>query len=938
MGKVLVAVVMSVLAVVSSFAQTRATSQVRVRVVDANGAAVPSAAVTAENTATGLHRTATTDATGIATFNDVPLTGVYTFTAAHEGFANASAHDIHLAAGVAAHVELKLATAGKRESVTVTSTSDTLQTASSELADRFSARELNATPILGRKLTTVPLLDSSVRSARGTGDLFLGQTLFVINGAGRRQTTFSVDDGSDDDMWGRQSMFTSLPMSTVEEFEILRNPISAEYGRTSGSAINIVTRSGTNDLHGDFLGAWRPTQIEANNPLSSQKTGDKLAQGSATLSGPIARNRTYFLVSDEYTRDDRGAAVTSPLSATPIFVGHARDELFLARIDHRFSDVNLFTFRSNLDALKDSNPQDAISGISLPSTGRTFRRNTYTTEAALDSALNERTANEARLQWMVGSPITQFVPFSLSTQFSYPGYATIGQSQYASLLNHQYEAADTVTHAFTRHTLKAGAEFMESSSGGFGQEFGGGFLLGQFNVKPGIRTPVDQLTAADINSFQQTFGNQQYNLKDMLGAVFIDDTWQLSPSLTAELGLRYEADSFTDAHHNLAPRVGLSYKLPRSETVVRASYGVFYGEERTDLAAADKLNGPEGVLTFSAQPGQLGFPTTLAALPAYPAGATVPPRNITVRAGQRAYVDQFLDTSALHFFPAALLNPYSHQWTLAIERELGRGWLITADYLGQHTLDIERPVDLNAPAPFVRDAQGQTRSAAVADATRPIAPVPGGYRRIVAYVNDGQANYNGLQLDLRKRLSSRFSLLASYTWSHTIGDVETDVPSQDPNDSNQLGDYEKATSLLDQRHRLSFSGDYALPWGFTVGTWFTAAAGRPYNITVGSDVNGDGSNSDRPVIDGVVIPRNYGRGTPTYDLASYIEKNFRLSERVALSVRGEGYNLTNHLNVVGRNGTYGTGVSPLPSLGQPLAGIANVEPARQFQFQARVQF
>ncbi|MEO8726574.1 MAG: TonB-dependent receptor, partial [Acidobacteriaceae bacterium] len=646
-----------------------------------------------------------------------------------------------------------------------------------------------------------------------------------------------------------------------------------------------------------------------------------------------------FLLSEEYSRDDRGAAILSPLALNTTYIGHATSELFLGRLDHQLNGRNQLSLRANMDRLHDTNPQDAVSGLSLPSTGRVFRRNTYSAALSLNSAINNTTANDARVQFQLGSPITQFTPINYTTQFAYPGFATIGNSQYASLLNHQYEAADTITKVLGHHTIKAGIDLIQSSSGGFGQEFGGGFLLGQFQVKPTANGKLpSQLAISDVSRFTQTFGNQQYNVRDLLGAVFVQDSWRATQNLNLELGLRYDAESFTDSRKNFAPRLGVAYKLPGASTVVRASYGIFYSEERTDLAASDKLGGPQGIFTFSAAPGQFGFPTTLTAWPAFPVGALLPPRDITVRPGQRAYLDQFFAVGALHFYPNALLNPYTQQWSASVEQDLGRGWLLTLNGIGQYTQKIERPVDLNAPAPFIRTAPGQVRTAAAADATRPILPLPNGYRRIIANVNVGQAWYDGLQVNARKRLSRRFTTLLSYTWSHTINTVEADGTSLDANDANLLGKYEKATSLLDQRHRVSLSGTYALPWGFEFGSWISAASARPFNATTGLDNNGDGSTADRPVVNGIVVPRNYGQGTPTYDIAAFLGKSFQLGERFHLNLRADGFNLTNHLNVVGRNGTYGNGALPNTSFGAPLAGISNVEPAKQFEFQARITF
>ncbi|HEY0781387.1 MAG TPA: hypothetical protein VGE98_02950, partial [Thermoanaerobaculia bacterium] len=151
---------------------------------------------------------------------------------------------------------------------------------------------------------------------------------------------------------------------------------------------------------------------------------------------------------------------------------------------------------------------------------------------------------------------------------------------------------------------------------------------------------------------------------------------------------------------------------------------------------------------------------------------------------------------------------------------------------------------------------------------------------------------------------------------------------------------EWADSLLDQRHRAVLSGWVGLPYELRLGGILTAASGRPFNITTGADNNGDGSNTDRPVIDGHVIGRNAGRGNSLFDLTLFVERELRLPGTATLDLRGEVFNLTNHENVVGTNGVYGNNANgqPLATFGQPLGGIANVEPGRQYQVQVRLRF
>ncbi len=927
-----------VLSSLFAFAQTRDKAALRGRIVDQSGAAVPGAHVTIANPSTAFSRTADTDTEGQYAFSALPLTGAYSISIEKQGFSPARRTAITLRAGETAIFDFKLGVAGAETNVTVYGANETVNGETPQLETRLDLEKVENTPVVGRRMSALTLLDSAVRPARGTGDLYISQTLFVVNGSGRRQTTYSIDNSTADDSWGRQSLFTNMPFSAIQEFTILTNAWSAEYGRSTGAAVNVVTKSGTNDFHGDITGLLRPSYMEANAPLVRLRAADSLFQGSGAISGPLVKDRTYFMIASEYDRQMRDSAVTSPV-ATGVFGGEFRESEMLGRIDQKLTERHSLMARFNFDRFSDANPSDTIGGLNLATTGRDFHRRTYAGQISELAALSPSLANEFRVQMQVASPIAQFTPFTPSTQFTIPGVATWGESRSSSLLNHQYQAANTLSINRGRHNLKLGADMIYSSTGGFGQEFGGGFLLGQFRVRPTYTGPITGVTLADVTSFQQSFGNLNYHVGETLWAVFVQDNVAVTPDLTLSLGLRYDRQTFTDDTRNFSPRLGFSYRLPMSRpTVIHGGFGIFYSELRANLAAGWYINGPQGVITFSAAPGQFGFPTTLAPIATYPAGVPVPARDLMLRPGRAAYYSQFFDVSNLKGYPNALLNPYTQQWNFGVERELAGGWVVQLDCVGQHTIRIDRPLDLNSPAPFLRTAPGQTRSVAAADATRPIVPVPNGYKRMITTVNDASALYHAMQANLRKRLSHRLTAIVSYTFSNNTNTVDPDISSQDPNDQNLVGRQEYAASLLNQRHRVSISGSYQLPHGFSTGTSFQAASGRPFNVLTGVDNNGDGSLSDRPVVNGGVVPRNAARGTPTYDWSLFGEKSLQLGERVKLAFRAEAFNVLNHANIVGRNTTWGNGATPLASFGQPLGGAANTDPARQFQFQMKLEF
>jgi hypothetical protein len=274
-----------------------------------------------------------------------------------------------------------------------------------------------------------------------------------------------------------------------------------------------------------------------------------------------------------------------------------------------------------------------------------------------------------------------------------------------------------------------------------------------------------------------------------------------------------------------------------------------------------------------------------------------------------------------------------------------------ADYVHQHWTNLDRTVDLNAPTPFNRTAPGQTRSVAAANLTRPILPVNGGVRQVNVIMNLGVADYDGLQTQFSYRGNRKMYAAVSYTLSKATNTFEPDGNGIGPNESNisQLGEIERGPSVVDQRHRAVITFYYHFPFDITGGTVSMFASSRPFNSTTGIDNNGDGINNDRPVINGAVISKSAFRGTPTSDVAVFVEKRFRFSESKSLSIRLEGFNLFNNGNFLGRGvTTYGDTAVAAATFGQFVGGVgtatnaipafANIDPPRMFQVQARFTF
>jgi len=966
----------------AAWAQTPDTATLRGEVLDQTGAAVPAVTVTVTNTLTALSRSAVSDQAGRFSFAGLPIAGSYEIRAAKQGFSANPITGIRLAASTTADLTIRLTAFAGETQVTVTGAVGEVRADQPQLGNHLEAQQVEETPVLNRRITFLPLLNAANHPAINQGDVFTNQFLITTNGAGRRQTLFELDGSNGIDMWGRQTIFSTVPLAGVQEMTVLTNAFSAEYGSTTGGVVNVITRSGGKNLHGELGAVWRPAQTSArlsgftagSATSGNQVSGDKLGQGEASLSGPLG-GATHFFASGEYSSQDRVSPVTSPV-APGAFVGEYRGWLGLLRLDRQLGSANNLFFRADADDFHDTNPNGIVGGNSLPSVARIFKRRTYSASLGDTAALTSTLVNNARLQFQLASPITEFDPVIFGTQFQVPitnfGTFTSGTSQSALLMNRQYEASDTIATVRGRHDLRIGGSVIHAHSGGNSKEFGGPITLGQFVYKPcagGLAFCESQAFLGNIGNvatYTQSFGNANYTVDDTLWSVFAQDNFELRPNFTLNLGARYERQTFTDATHDVAPRVGFTWNLRDSgTTIIRGGFGIYYSQVPDNQEANYALSGPTGVFNFTAFPGQIGFPASVSAAPlgAFPAGAAVPVRSIYIRPGRAAFYSQFLPVQALTGYPAALLNPYAQQWTFGLEHKLRPDWVLAADYVGSHTLRIVRPLDTDAPAPFIRTQPGQVRSGQAANCTRPLwiafyaqagtacnpakatTPQPA-FSTVLTDVNDGFANYNALDVNLTHRLNSRSVMLLSYTWSHALDNVDPDVPGQNPNDPNFAGAPEYGNAIFDERHRLVLSGFYAGPLKITLGGVATAGSGFPFNFTTGANNFGDaGATADRPVINGAVVGRNTGRGNWMFDVSPFVERPFRITERVALQLRAEAFNVLNHPNFVGYSGAFGNGAQPVPvcrcaggGFGEPLTGITNQLPARSLQFQARLTF
>ena len=421
-----------------------------------------------------------------------------------EGFGNEERKDITLRSGETATLKVTLLVGSEKAEVTVFGTTEGVR-ADAQIGIRLDSPVIDETPILGRKATTLPLLNSAFRQGKGTGDLFVNATYFITGVGSRRATTFLLDGASNDEGWGRQTAIATVPIGAIQEMAVLTNAFSSEFGWTSGPALNIVTKSGTNEFHGEgmFLsrpGGWQaktfstkgfcppsvsscvtPSTLTAISPVDIP---DALSQVSGSIGGPIVKDKTFFFVTADYTRQDRTTFLSTSLPAFLLpadghldYTGHYRQFLFDGRVDHKLTPNQNLMFRMNVDRFYDDNPQDAVGGTNAPSVARRYSRRAWTVQVNHTAVISSTLLNEARFSYLHGDPVTLWEAQTLSTTYTRGNAGgsvpfTIGQSRSSNLWSHQLQFSDTVSWTHGKHYLRFGGSVDSSPVGRHRQRTG----------------------------------------------------------------------------------------------------------------------------------------------------------------------------------------------------------------------------------------------------------------------------------------------------------------------------------------------------------------------------------------------------------------------------------------------------------------------------------
>jgi hypothetical protein len=874
------------------FAQATASGNIQGTVVDQSQAVVANAEVVLTNLANGSTRTTTTNDSGIYRF-ELLSAGNYIAKINAKGFSTVEVK-LELLVGQTASGNATLTPGSTSQTVQVSAENPIVDLNKTSVSTEITPAEVEDLPMVGRDVANLAYLAPGVKAADSYDPTKNRYAILSVNGAGGRNVNVTVNgvDNKDNTVGGP---VMQLPLEAVQEFKISTQRFSAENGRSEGAAINLITKSGTNNYHGSLFGYFRSTGLDTDeqDPDGLGGTipahpGYSRQQFGGSVGGPFIKDRLFGFFAWERERESQGLvesgasyaelvlAQSAGLAAEPAAVipRPFYETRYNGRMDWTVNDRNSAYISYTSQANNSENDQS--NGTGDLTNGNFTDNHLQLVGFTLNTLISNTLVNQftSGFQYWnnliasnISAPLVVFPTASFGTNTNVPQQS----------FQRKWQFKDDLSKTIGKHTLKGGIDYIWNPVEGGFFEFSSTLEV-DFAVNPSVilsdpaTYPQGFATPGLVTGMTQANGDPYFLVATKQLGLYIQDDYRVTPRLLLNLGLRWDKDfnmiggsdianSRTyqelvalnspisnpyvssiahDDNLDFSPRVGFAYDLTGTgKQVVRGGFGMYYGNIFQNIPLfMEQMANP----TIFQTALSLTSPTDIVPGPNVPLGQwqygvspypTIPPPS-----------GELAPNSVGRLMDPHYRNPITEEFNLGYTWAINNNTAVEAEYthvLGIHenkTMNIDQRVPLNGVC-------------CTAPLAAPIAEA--GLTPLASVRNEeaiGRSHYNGINFVYRQRMNNKFQLDANYTlaWAYSYGAGGTSFRNYPRLSTNPFASYEYGPNPNDERSHVTFSGIGYLPWGMQVAPILQFGSARPYPLTNSSNTLNTGGGTANAVV------------------------------------------------------------------------------------------
>jgi Carboxypeptidase regulatory-like domain/TonB dependent receptor-like, beta-barrel len=678
------------------------------------------------------------------------------------------------------------------------------------------------------------------------------------------------------------------PKSAIREIRINQNPFSAQYDRLGYGRIEILTKPGTDKLHGEIRTNFNDSALNSRNPFVTKEVPYHSERFGGNISDSLGKKMSFFVSGERRNINDSSIVsayvLDSDLNPTTLGESVLNPRVrtsFSPRVDYQLTHNNTLTVR--YEYTRNNEKNDGIGTFSLPSQAYNVERTENTLQLHDSIVLGERAVTEIRFEYERDSDneYSQTLTPTVNVLSAFTG----GGNSLGKMLDTvgHWEVQNYTSLSHGKHMLKFGARVRDDrvsdySSNNFAGTFTFSSLAAYQITQQGISQglPFSQIlqNGGGASQFSIVVGNPQAGVSLNDAGIYAEDEWRAHPNLTVDAGIRFETQNHFRDHADFAPRIGLAWGLGKGKsapkTVLRAGFGIFYDRFGYDnLLMAERLNG------INEEQYVVNNPTFFSEN-----SADIP--QVSQLGGNQTF-------PTLYKIDPYVRAPYVMQTAGSIERQITKSSTGAVTYINTRGVHQLLTNNINAPLPGTYDPTVPSSG------VRPYGDVGNIYQ----YETVGVYRQNQMIANYNARMGARLTIFSNYTLSYANGDTSGQFPS---NPYNIRQDYGR--THYDIRHRLFFGGNVGLPKNFSVSPFMMLMSGHPFDITLGRDLNGDSIFNDRPSFatastsgpniastpwgtfdtepgpGAAIIPPNLGTGPWQFSMNMRVAKTFGFGPRI----------------------------------------------------------